>query len=131
MKKELIKKLADALKKKGRLELAIIYGSTAHGRDTPKSDLDIGIALKRPMNLTDKLNYKTFAEKIVGREIDLVDLHTIRGVILEEALCRGDVVVKKNPELYAFLMKRMWFDRADFMPSRDMILKKRRERFLK
>jgi predicted nucleotidyltransferase len=130
MKAAQLTKLEQSLKKIPAIRLAIVYGSTVKKRDSSTSDLDLAVAFRRPMKFNEKLKLKEAVEKIVDREVDLVDLLAVRGVILEEILGKGDFLIKRDNSLHAFLIKRMWFDRADFMPLREKILRVRRERFL-
>ena len=43
-----------------------------------------------------------------GCPIDVVDLMSVAGPILQQALCKGRVLLKKRPGLYARLMLKMW-----------------------
>jgi hypothetical protein len=56
-----------------------------------------------------QLALSTFLEK----EVDLIDLSTSHGSILEEVVMRGGMLINTNPELYASLLKRMWSEKED------------------
>jgi hypothetical protein len=66
----------------------------------------------------------------LGREIDLVDLQDVSGLILEQALCTGQVVKNADHDLYARLLKRLWYNQADMMPYVRRILEQRSSRWL-
>ncbi len=65
---------------------------------------------------------------ICGREADLVDLQNVSGVILQEIICNGKVILKKYTELYAGLIRKMWYNQSDVMPNVRMIWKIRNNR---
>ena len=64
------------------------------------------------------------------KQVDLVDLQSVSGTILHQALTKGNLVFVKDKNLYAEIIKKMLFNQADMMPNYNMILKKRREEFL-
>lgn len=109
--------------------VAVLFGSAASDRLSPNSDIDIGIAAQRPLPLERKLELFAALARALPREVDLVDLQEVSGLILQQALCTG-VLLKSTPPVYAALMKRMWFNQADMMPNTKMILQKQAERFV-
>lgn len=62
------------------------------------------------------------------REVDLIDLQANSGVILQQVLCEGKIILKKSVELYAALIRKMWYNQADEMPNVRMIWEQRRKR---
>ena len=65
-----------------------------------------------------------------GRPIDLVDLRTAPVPVLHQALTTGICISKKDKDLYAELLRKLWYDRADIMPNYELILQARRRRFV-
>ncbi len=127
--KSLVTKVKRFVEVEPGLKLALIYGSFAHDIATEKSDLDLAIALDHPLNAEERIDISQRLSSLINREVDLVDLNTSHGLILEESLCKGQWLVKRDPELYASLLRRVWFDRSDFFPLRQRIFDQRRKSF--
>lgn len=108
--------------------LAILFGSAAKDRLTPRSDIDITVAANRPLSFKQRENLLVDLSGRVSQEIDLIDLHTISGLILSQALCHG-IIIKTSTPLLAALLKKRWYNQADMMPYTEMILKHRSRRF--
>lgn len=67
--------LADVLRDRSGLELALLFGSAANGRLHPGSDVDIGILpADSAMSLSEELALQAELEEAVGRSADLVRL---------------------------------------------------------
>ena len=56
-------------------------------------------------------------KKILFSDSLLVDLQAVSGVILQQALCTGTVLVKKPTLLHAELLKKMWYNQKVKMGS--------------
>jgi hypothetical protein len=67
----------------------------------------------------------------LGREVDLVDLQDVSGLILEQALCRSKVLKNADHLVYARLLKRLWYNQTDMMPYVKRILEQRSNRWLR
>ena len=69
------------------VEVAILFGSAAHGRLRPDSDVDIGILcpVGREMDLDGELALGADLECVLGREVDLVRLDTASTLLRFEA----------------------------------------------
>lgn len=124
---ELIRKV---LHRHPEVKLCIVFGSTAAGKASPDSDLDIGIAAEQPLSAERYLELVEEFSAETNHEIDLVDLMTATGVIAKQAMSRGVVVQNIDKSLYAKLISRMLFNQADMMPYYDRILRERRGRFI-
>ncbi len=111
------------------IPLAILFGSRATGGGTASSDLDVAVAGERSLSATEKMALIDELAEEFGCPVDLVDLQAVSGPILQQALCKGVVVVNDKPALRARLILRMWYNQADMMPNYRMILKKRAEAF--
>lgn len=127
---ERMQTIKDVLDHQPDVMVAIVYGSEASERSTPSSDIDLAIALDRPMSMEEELDYFAKLSRVSSREIDLVDLWKAHVPLLSEILDNGTQLVKKSPELLAEFIKRACFENADFMPLRRRVLAIRRERFL-
>lgn len=126
----LIQQIARVLDDFPEVRFCTLFGSAAHGRMTEQSDLDIAVAGKRQMTSEERLRLVLALSAALGREIDLIDLQGVSGLILEQALCTGEIVKNADHDLYAGLLKRLWYDQADFMPYVRRILEQRSSRWL-
>ncbi|MFP5520388.1 MAG: type VII toxin-antitoxin system MntA family adenylyltransferase antitoxin [Bdellovibrionia bacterium] len=106
------------------------YGSYAKGTPRPDSDVDICLAEERALTSEKKIQYINELTFLLKKEIDLIDLQAVNGVILKEALHSAHWI-HRPPVAYAQILKKMLFDQADFQPYYQRILKAKRERFLK
>ncbi len=118
------------LERHNAIQLAFIFGSTANGKARSDSDLDIGLAATTSLTAAQKLELMDELAVEFGRPIDLVDLTTAPPPILSQILTKGVCILKKDVNLYAALIKKVWYDQADFMPNYNMILQRRRQKFI-
>ena len=111
------------------IEFAIVFGSILDKKKFNKnSDIDIAIAGKNNFTSSYILNLNIDLTSYFNYEFDIIDLNNNSGVILQQALCNGKILVNKTPVLYAQLIKKMWYNQADMMQNVRMIWKKRREK---
>lgn len=113
MTDKLVADVAEYLEKVAHVKLAVLFGSYGTSRFHEKSDLDIAVAFSASMSLEDRLRIQSELSTLVKREVDLLDLQSCHGAILQEALCKGQMLVKKDPEIYALLLKRMMYEAED------------------
>lgn len=130
MTQDLSTRLAAVFATFAYVRLAILYGSASHGREHPASDVDVAVAADAPLSLPQRVELTLAVQEVVHREVDLVDLRAAHGVLLDEILDRGKILLKRDTRLYAELMIRRMGERADFRPQYDFILATRRKRFL-
>ena len=123
-------KIREVLSKYPGIHFVTIFGSAAHNRLSEQSDIDIAVAGDQILSYEARMDLYAALSRALCCEIDLVDLQSVNGLILKEALCNGEIVVNNSPAIYAFLLKKMWYNQADMMPYVKMILKKRCQRFV-
>ncbi len=109
--------------------LCILFGSAARGRMTESSDVDLAVAGSGRFSTDHLADLQVRLSRAVGREIDILDIHRLEGLILKKALEGGVVIIKKDRSLYAHFIKKALFFDADFLPLTRRILKGRAERF--
>jgi predicted nucleotidyltransferase len=107
-----------------------LFGSAAQGRLTAHSDVDIAVAAQRKLTPEDKVRLSQALSSALKKEVDLVDLQDVSGLILEQALCKAVIVKNDDHELYARLLKRLWYNQADMMPYVKQILAQRSTNWL-
>ena len=123
-------KILNSLKQYPMIKLCLLFGSAAKGPLRFDSDIDIAVAADRTLSSQEKLSLIEDLAIQLKRGVDLIDMQQVSGYILQQALSTGKIICNKDKNLYAFLIKKMWYNQADMMPYYDMILRKRRERFL-
>jgi len=127
---ELINTILATLKIYSEIKIAILYGSAAKNRLTPRSDIDLALAAVEPLKFEQKIDIIDSLSQALSNSIDLIDLQSVSGPILQEALCTGLIIKKDFFDLYAQLIKKMWYNQEDMMPMTRYILKKRCESFI-
>ena len=107
------------------VELALIFGSVANGRQRPDSDLDIAIAAKHRLTVDEKMDIIACLAEATGRPIDLVDLRQAGEPLLGQILTHGWRLMGSDLALAPWITRHV-LNQADFVPYRDRILAERR-----
>lgn len=128
--RKLTEMIVSTLKDFPFVQVVTLFGSALSGRAKPHSDIDVGVAGRTLLSMKQKLILIESLSEATGKEVDLIDLHKVTGVILKEALSGGKVLLKKDPLVLAQLVKKLVFDQADFQPYVRRILRERRAKFL-
>lgn len=118
-----------ALQQLGGVRLAIVFGSLAKGTQKPSSDLDIAIALDKPMTAQQHIDTISALALVTGRPIDLIDLKTVGEPLLGQIMQHGKRILGSDV-LHAQYMTRHVMDAADFMPYQARILEERRQAWI-
>jgi len=127
---KIINTLKDILKQFPEIQIVTLFGSAVSNRLKPTSDLDIAVAAQLPLSFDQKYDLMKALTDVFVREIDLIDLQSVAGTILQEALCTGIIVKKNSVMLFYQLIKKMWLNQADMMPLTRMIIINRCKRFV-
>ncbi len=109
--------------------VALLFGSAVRDRLTPASDIDIAVAGRTPLPLEQRAVLHARLSLTVSADVDLVDLQTVSGLILQQALCTGEKI-KTDDVVYPALIKKMWFNQADMMPLTRMVQDAHCRRFI-
>jgi len=113
-----------------QIRLAILFGSAASERQTFESDVDVAVAGRRALLAAERVEIVGRLAQTTGRAVDLVDLTTASGPILNRALATGRLLFCSDRELYAEIIKRALYDDADLAPYRRRILAARRRAWI-
>jgi predicted nucleotidyltransferase len=70
------------------------------------SDLDIAVAAESSLTFDQKYDLMKALSDAFMREIDLIDLQSVAGPILQEALCTGIIIKKDSAMLFYLLIKK-------------------------
>lgn len=111
------------------LRLALLFGSTAGGVTREDSDVDIALLGDAPLSGETRLALAAELDRVIGREIDIVDLHGVPEPLTGEALA-GRTLIDRNGAR-AELMLRHLVAVEDFLPLQRRLLADRRRRFLR
>lgn len=130
MKMEIIEQTISVLEGVEGLKLAIIYGSAVSGTMRGDSDVDLAVLFDHVLEAEQKIELNRLLAQTLRRDVDLVDLAELSGTILKQILCKGRVVIKKDPQALANLYKRMIYNQTDMMPYVIRTLEQRQQRFI-
>lgn len=118
-----------ALRLQPDIVLAILFGSVAEGKERADSDIDIAIDVGRTLAAKEKISLISRLAEITGRPVDLIDLHTVGEPLLGQILQHGERILGSDSR-YADLIRKHVFDKADFLPYRERILRERRQAWI-
>jgi predicted nucleotidyltransferase len=107
------------------LELGLLFGSMAKGRERADSDLDIAVAAKKVLTPTEKAALIDALAETTGRPVDLVDLKAVAEPLLGQIVRHGRRLLGSDAA-HGQLISRHLFEQADFMPYRNRVLAERR-----
>ncbi len=124
------KVILSVLKNYPDIKFCTLFGSAAADRLTASSDVDVAVTAGTSLSIEVRTSLATDLSRELKREVDLIDLSSASGLILEEALCKAKILLNKEPEIYAELLKRLWFYNADMQPYVRRILEQRIEKWL-
>jgi predicted nucleotidyltransferase len=130
LNQELKENLINWAKTRGDLDLMIIFGSRAKGRERPDSDLDLGVWRLSKWSVDFHRECVEQITDFLPTTIDLIDLSKIDGPLLQEILCNGVKLYQQQDHLLGVLYVRLMDWRTDFMPAWENMLDQRRKRFL-
>ncbi|UTC65417.1 nucleotidyltransferase domain-containing protein [Treponema sp. OMZ 788] len=119
MNKNIIERLKTFFDSRPEIILAIIYGSYARGTETETSDVDIAAAMSEVMSLDTRLNLQLELSILLKKEIDLVDINKIKGLIHYKVFTEGFCIKKCENEGQALFHKNFmtalyWYE--DYYP---------------
>jgi len=118
-----------ALRLQPEIVLAIVFGSVAEGKERADSDIDIAVDAGRTLTAIRKVSLISRLAEIVGRPVDLIDLRTVGEPLLGQILQHGERILGSDRR-YADLIRKHIFDKADFLPYRERILRERRQAWI-
>lgn len=129
MKNSIKNKIKTVLRNLPEIKLSILYGSSLNDLNNKINDIDIAVAAEKKIDYDLLADLQIALEKELQYTVDLIDINTTNGPILQQILCNGEILICNDHNLYANIMKRMIYFQADMMPNYTMILKERAERF--
>jgi len=118
-------RLRDALAAFPAVELALVFGSIAEGRQRFDSDVDVAVQGPKAFSVAERADIIAALAAATGRAVDLIDLATVSEPLLGQVVRHGRRVLGGD-DAHARLISRHLFEEADFMPYRRRILAERR-----
>jgi predicted nucleotidyltransferase len=103
----LLSKLMNALRTERDVRLAVLFGSTATGEDTPLSDVDLLIVHRRP-ELMVQMGLRRRLRHALGTPVDIVTLEQAetQPSLLADVLREGRVLIDRDDLWDAVLVRR-------------------------
>ena len=110
--------------------LAILYGSAAVGRLSRLSDIDLAVSGEEGLSTESCLALSLTLGQDLDREVSVIDMNKIEGVILQEVLLKG-IVLKHHPDLLARHALRLQEFTEDILPFQKIAFQTLKGRYLK
>ncbi len=112
----LIQEAQNYFQKDDRILLAILYGSYARGTVRKDSDIDIAIHAEKVLNATELMDLHSDLVKILGVEVDLIQLQNAKGLILKEIVKHG-LRLKHHSSIFAYYNLQVIYFTEDYLPA--------------
>ncbi|HXV60710.1 MAG TPA: nucleotidyltransferase domain-containing protein [Vicinamibacteria bacterium] len=91
-------KLQDVLRGRSDIRLAYLFGSTAHGRQRPSSDVDIGVLFASQPTPATLDGLAAELASAARQSVDLVNLGTAPPLLAHEIVSQGKILVCRDDE---------------------------------
>ena len=128
-REDIIESLKDYFLQREDIEAVMLYGSIIEGIFTESSDIDLAVDFGSPMEFDKQLDLAKDINVLTKRDVDLVDLHTARGLIHYQIMTKGERLKGSNA-FWVYHMKEALYFHADFLPQLNDMSKKRIKRML-
>ncbi|WP_347331373.1 type VII toxin-antitoxin system MntA family adenylyltransferase antitoxin [Marinimicrobium locisalis] len=126
---ETVTRLREALSRWPELQVAVLFGSLAHGQGHRDSDLDVAVQLSQPLSSDQKMALIDHLAGVFGRPIDVIDLREVGQPLLNEIVSKG-VMVKGGAAEKGDLLFKSIMMQEDFGHYQQRILEGRRNRWI-
>jgi predicted nucleotidyltransferase len=97
--------LADRLRSLG-VRYAIVFGSVAANQASPDS-VDVAVLARGPLRTVDRERFMTAIAESTGRSVDLIDLSTARGLVLDRALGGREIVCDSTATRSELIVRKL------------------------
>ncbi len=125
---DVVRALGPVLASHQEVECCYVYGSAASGRLRPDSDVDLAVACSRPLEGAELCALQEECALVLHRDVDLVDLLRVTGLILRNAL-RGTCVFSRSARSKYRVVRELIYDQEDMQPLRRRLMERRRRIF--
>jgi predicted nucleotidyltransferase len=120
----------DVLQRYPEVRLAYLFGSVAEGRQTPTSDLDVGVFLARAADSLVFEGIHVELERAAGRNVDLVDLRKAPPLLAHHIVSRGRLLLARDEDervAFATRVIAKYLDTAHLRKVQHQYLRERAE----
>lgn len=80
------KKQLNKICQQNGVKMLAVFGSVARGEDTPESDVDLLIKLKKPVGLIEFIRLEDKFVEVFGRKVDLATEESLHPLIRQNVL---------------------------------------------
>ena len=80
------KKQLNEICRQNGIAMLAVFGSVARGEDTPESDVDLLIKLKKPVGLIEFIRLEDKFVEVFGRKVDLATEESLHPLIRQNVL---------------------------------------------
>ena len=127
---EIVRRITLFFKKQPDVEVCLLFGSAAEDRTiSENSDIDVAICAKEPIVADRLAELQLCLSEELAREVDLLDISRLNGLILRKVISNGLRVINTTPELLAYHIKRMLYYSEDMYPNYRMMQNAKLRRF--
>lgn len=128
-----LKKVVEYLSREGPVIAVYLFGSTAKGKETAKSDIDLGILLKEDFDFLADFTYKLrlmgVLKDITGKTVDIVFINRADSILQYQIRKYGKVIFESDRTgriEYEVQARKNYFD---FLPMHKKYMEKAMSRF--
>lgn len=108
---------------------AILFGSLVKGNALMESDVDVAVLADHRLDTREKMLLIGQIAAVTGRPVDLVDLSNVGEPLLGQILREGERILGDDT-VFASLISKHVYNRADFYPYQQRILRERRKAWI-
>ncbi|MBN2657482.1 MAG: nucleotidyltransferase domain-containing protein [Spirochaetales bacterium] len=123
-------KIKSLVKNNDRFTLVELYGSAATGRMNEQSDIDIAVGSDSGLTNDDCLSLSLQLSELFNREVSVINLEKMEGLILSEVLTKGITIKNSSPLYKSRHLIRMYEYNEDILPFQQLAFEKKRQRYL-
>ncbi|NDV21488.1 nucleotidyltransferase domain-containing protein [Desulfovibrio sp. JC022] len=105
------------------LIVGIVFGSMVSGNIRTDSDIDIAVQGSAPLSFERRMELRAFLSRNLGREVDLIDLTTCHGLLFQQILTKGEILIGQSSSILAKTANRMLLEQADYEPLRNRLVR--------
>ena len=124
-KEEIVRTIIPIIEQDAEIELCLMYGSTVQDRLTERSDIDIAIGSEHGISNQKCLELSRILTLATDREVSVIAIEKMEGVILQEVLVKGITIKNTNVNFKANLIIRMLEFTEDILPFQLMGINKK------
>ncbi|MBN2860393.1 MAG: nucleotidyltransferase domain-containing protein [Sphaerochaetaceae bacterium] len=99
------------------IDLCILYGSAARDTLHTGSDIDLAVGSSSGISYSDRFTLSQELTAVVGREVTVLDISSLNGVILQEVLTKGITIKNTDTAFKAELLIQMYEFTEDLLPA--------------